>query len=114
MTSTGSLASAVKLYATNPTTTNGLSSNISVTITEGAAGADCTTFGTGTSLYTGKLVDLGTAKTNFSSGVGTWAPTGTATETRAYQITYTLDANTPNTAQGGTASVGFTWEAQNS
>jgi len=52
--------------------------------------------------------------TSFATGLGTWAPTGTASETRVFQITYTLDPAAPNTVQGGTASIGFTWEAQNS
>ena len=52
--------------------------------------------------------------TNYSNGVGTWAPTGTASETRTYQVTYTVSNTAPNTTQGGTASLGLTWEAQNS
>ena len=38
----------------------------------------------------------------------------TAPETRTYQLTYTVKADTTNDTQGGTAAIGFTWEAQNS
>ena len=54
------------------------------------------------------------ASTSFANGVGTWAPTGTPGEAKTYQFIWTLDPNTPNTAQSGTAAIGFTWEAQNS
>ena len=62
----------------------------------------------------GSLAGFASASTDFATGLGNWAPTGTGAETRTFQITYTLDANTPNTAQGGTAAIGFTWESQNS
>jgi hypothetical protein len=119
VTSTGSLASTVKLYGTSPTTTNALSSSLNLTIVQGtgATFASCTGFtplGTGSSVYTGTLAAFGSSATSFATGLGTWAPTGTASETRVFQITYTLDPAAPNTVQGGTASVGFTWEAQNS
>lgn len=119
VTSTGSLPSAVKLYGTNPATTNALSSSIDLTITQGTGGGfgSCTGFtalSSGSSVYSGTLAALASSATNYSTGLGNWTPTGAASETRVYQITYTLDAATPNTAQGGTASLGLTWEAQNS
>jgi hypothetical protein len=119
VTSTGSLASAVKLYGTNPSTTKSLSSYINLTITQGTGGGfgSCTGFTaltTGSSVFSGKLDTFGSTKTDYASGAGDWAPTGSASDTRVYQITYTLDAATPNTSQGGTAAIGLTWEAQNS
>lgn len=119
VTSTGSLASNVKLYGTSPATTNALSTSLNLTVTQGTGGSfgSCTGFtplGTGSSVYTGTLASFGSTATNFATGLGTWAPTGTASETRVFQFTYTLDPAAPNTAQGGTASIGFTWEAQNS
>ena len=119
VTSTGSLPSAVKLYGVNPSTTNALSSSIDLTITQGTSGgsAGCTGFtplASGSSVYSGTLAGFASAATNYATGLGSWAPTGSGSETRVYQISYTLDAATPNTAQGGTASIGFTWEAQNS
>ena len=57
---------------------------------------------------------FGTTKTSFATGVSSWAPTGSGSETKAYRITYALSASTPDSAQGGTAALGFTWESQNS
>ncbi|HWH97378.1 MAG TPA: hypothetical protein VNS80_03345 [Pseudolysinimonas sp.] len=120
VTSTGSLASAVRLYGTGATTTNALSSNITLVVTQGTGGSfagGCTGFVplvTGSAIYTGSLADFGTTATNYATGLGSWAPTGTAPETRVFRFVYTLDAAAPNTTQGGTAALGFTWEAQNS
>jgi hypothetical protein len=117
VTSSGSLASTVKLYASNTSSTNDLSSNIDLVITEGTGKeSSCTDFKVlipAAPVYTGTLAAFGTDKTGFGSGWGSWAPTGTASETRTYKITYTLNEKAPNTVQGGTASMGFTWEAQN-
>ena len=41
----------------------------------------------------------------YVDGLGTWAPTGTAPETRTFQFTYTVDAATPNTSQGGAPNI---------
>jgi len=118
VTSTGSLASAVKLYGTTPATTNGLSSSINLTIVQGTGGGfgSCTGFtalGTGSSVYSGTLAAFGSSAISYATGLGAWAPTGTGSETRVFQFTYTLDPAAPNSVQGGTASIGFTWEAQN-
>jgi hypothetical protein len=119
VTSTGTLPSTVKLYGTTPTTTNGLSSYVNLTITQGTGGAfsNCSGFvplGTDATVYTGTLAGFGSSATDFATGLGTWAPTGSGSETRVFQFTYTIDPAIPNSAQGGTAAVGFTWEAQNS
>jgi|tagenome__1003787_1003787.scaffolds.fasta_scaffold20872267_2 hypothetical protein len=118
VTSTGSLPSAVKLYGTSPSTTNALSSSITLSVVQGNGGTfgSCTGFtplGAGSSVFSGTLASFGTTATGFANGLGTWAPTGTASETRVFQFTYTLDAAAPNSTQGGTAAIGFTWEAQN-
>jgi hypothetical protein len=119
VTSTGSLASTVKVYGTSYTTTNALAGSLNVTVTQCTGGGfgSCTGFtplGTGSSVYAGTLASLAGSATNFATGVGNWAPTGTGSETRVFQFSYTLDPATPNSAQGGTAAIGFTWEAQNS
>jgi hypothetical protein len=119
VTSSGSLASAVKLYGTSPSTTNGLASQINLTITQGTGGSfgSCTGFtplASGSSVFTGTLAAFGTTATGYANGLGNWAPTGTASESRTFQFTYTIDPAAPNSTQGGTASIGFTWEAQNS
>jgi hypothetical protein len=119
VTSTGSLPSTVKLYGTNSATTNALSTYLNLTITQGTGGTfgSCTGFtplGSGSSVFSGTLAGFASASTAFANGLGSWAPTGSGSETRVFQLTYTLDAAAPNTAQGGTAALGFTWEAQNS
>jgi hypothetical protein len=120
VTSTGSLASTVKLYATNPQTTKDLASSITVTVEQGTGGGfgSCTGFtplaSGGTIVPTTTLASFGSTYTNFASGAGTWAPTGSASESRVYRISYSLPAGAPNSVQGGTASLGLTWEAQNS
>jgi hypothetical protein len=120
VTSSGSLASDVKLYGTSSATTNALSSYIRLTIVQGTGGTSgsCTGFtplATGSSiLNNGTVASFATASTNYATGLGAWTPTGTAPETRTFQFTYTVDAATPNTSQGGTAAIGFTWESQNS
>jgi hypothetical protein len=118
VTSSGSLPSDVNLYGTSPATTNALSTYIHLTIIQGTGGSSgsCTGFtplATGSSLYTGTLANFETTSTNFATGLGTWTPAGTAPETRTFEFTYTVDAATPNTSQGGTAAIGFTWEDQN-
>lgn len=117
VTSGGSLASAVKLYATAPASTNNLSSYITLDITEGTgANSACNDFkvlSPAAPAYSGTLAAFGGASSSYATGWGSWAPTGTAPETRTYKITYTLKTDAPNSTQGGTASMGFTWEAQN-
>lgn len=120
VTSTGSLASIVRLYGTGATTTNALSTYVNLTVTQGTGGtfaggcAGFTPLVSGSSVYTGTLANFGTTATNYATGLGSWAPTGTASETRVFQFAYTVSSSAPNTTQGGTAAIGFTWEAQNS
>jgi hypothetical protein len=119
VTSSGSLASTVKLYATNPASTKNLAANIDVTISQGTGGsfgscAGFTKLPAGADLYAGTLDQLGTSATGFTTGLGDWAPTGKNDETRVYQITYTVNPKAPDTTQGGTAALGLTFEAQNS
>ena len=118
VTSSGNLPSAVRLYGTGAATTLALSTSINLVITQGTAAnfASCTGFtptGTGSNVYTGTLAAFAAASTNYASGVGTWAPTGAAPETRVFQFQYTINAAAPTGTAGGTASIGFTWEVQN-
>ena len=118
VTSTGSLASTVKLYATAPASTKDLAAHVDLTITQGNGGSfgSCTGYTplTGPALYTGTLDQLGKTATGYTNGLGGWAPTGKNDETRTYQVTYTVNPKAPDTTQGGTAALGLTFEAQNS
>jgi hypothetical protein len=117
VTSTGTLASTVKLYSTGLATTKALSSWIDLTVVQGTGGtfADCTGFtaqASDSEVFTGTVAQFG-AKTNYANGVGVWAPDGSGTDSKVYKVTYTVNASAPNSTQAGSASVGFTWEAQN-
>ncbi|HEU5271741.1 MAG TPA: hypothetical protein VFU36_17580 [Jatrophihabitans sp.] len=118
VTSTGSLPSAVKLYGTGSSTTNALSSWITLSITQGTGGSfgSCTGFtplASGSSVYSGTLASFASSATGYSNGLGSWTSSGSGSDTRVFQISYTFDPAAPNSTQGGTAAVGFTWEAQN-
>ncbi len=115
VTSTGTLASTVKLYGTSYSTTKSLADNLNIKVEEGTGGsfANCTGFTGGIDDLRRHRRLLRPAKTDFASGVGTWAPAA-GTVTKTYKVTYTLSASTPDSAQGGTAALGFTWESQNS
>jgi hypothetical protein len=106
---TGSLAAAVRLYvAPGDYTGTGLGTYLSLTVDEGTGGAfgSCSGF-SGSSIYSGTLANLASSSTDSATGVGTWAPTGSAT--RTYRFTYTLADN--NSAAGLNSQVTFTWQA---
>ena len=122
VSSTGSLPSSVKLYGTGAATTKALASDINLTVTQGTGGSfgSCTGYTpltNGSGVSSGTLADFGATATSFNTGVGSWSTTGSGTvanpETRTYQLTYTVKADATNDTQGGTAALGFTWEAQN-
>ena len=106
----------VKLSGTPCSQTKALGTNIDATVDEGTGGSfgSCTGFtASGSAIFTGTLDNFGTTKTSYANGSGSWQTAGTAGETRTYRISYTVKSSTPDSAQGGTATVGFTWEAQN-
>lgn len=118
VTSSGSLPSSVKLYATDVTTTKGLGGYVTLTVTQGtgASFGSCTGFtalASGSAVYSGTVTAFTGAATSYGTGVGSWAPTGTSSETRSFQFAYAVSSSTPDSAQGGTATFGLTWEAQN-
>jgi hypothetical protein len=118
VTSSGSLTASVKLYASDVVTTKGLGSYITLTITQGtgASFGSCSGFtalASGSAVYSGTVTAFTAAATGYSNGVGSWTPTGTSSETRSYQVAYAVSSSTPDTAQGGAATFGLTWEAQN-
>ena len=114
VTSTGSMDSIVKLYATGPTSTKGLSSYIDLSITQGTGGSfgSCDGYTPSGEVFGGTLEAFGARHTDYTSGVGPWFTTGGKEESLTYRISYTFSTEAPNTTQGGTASVGLTWEAQ--
>jgi hypothetical protein len=126
VTSNGSLASTVKLYTTASSfaQTKTLADNMTLAVTQGtstSSGGVCTGFTADTgapNTVTGTLTSFSTAYTAFANGFGTWAPAAGAGVQKTYQISYTLNnAGTQaltDAMQGGTAQIGFTWEAQNS
>ena len=118
VTSTGTLPSSVKLYATSPATTRALSSHVNLTILQGSGGtfASCSGFtqpSSGSSVFTGTVASFTGTAVSYATGLGSWSPTGTASESRTFQVTYTVSSTIPDSAQGGTASFGLTWETQN-
>lgn len=119
VTSTGTLPSAVRLYATDVATTRSLTTYVSWTVTQGTGGSygSCSGFtasASGSSVYSGTLAGFTGAATAYATGLGSWSPSGNGSETRTFQFAYTVSSATPDTAQGGTATFGLTWEAQNS
>lgn len=114
VTSTGSAPAAVRLYATSRST-NALATALRVSVVLGTGGgaAGCGGFRPTTTAYSGTLAAL---PTTYATGVGEWTTAG-GTDTRTYQITYSLPATAATAAtaaQSLTATVGLTWEAQNS
>lgn len=117
VTYTGSLAGTVRLFVTSPSGT--LGSYLDLTVQEGTgatggASLSCTGFTSASTLSSGgaTLASFTAAHTDFATGASTWAPTGAATETKSYRITYTLQDD--NAAQNQSAAATFTWEARNS
>lgn len=113
VTYTGSLAADVKLYGTVGGT--GLADYLDTTVdigtgAAGGASLDCTGFALDSNLRGGTLTAFGGANTDYASGLAGFAGATNPT-TRSYRVTVTLQDD--NLAQGKTASVAFTWEAQN-
>jgi predicted ribosomally synthesized peptide with SipW-like signal peptide len=115
VTYNGSLSAGVQMYGT---VSGSLAPYLNTTITRGTfpgaapANNDCTGFtpdSGGGSLYTGELSALPDSS-NPISDPGTWT-TGSVHD---YEITVALPTDTPDAAQGLTASAAFTWQASNS
>lgn len=111
VTYTGSLPTAVKLYASASADASSLAQHIDLVINQGTGGGfgSCGGFTPGQEIFNGTLAAF-TAKTDYANGVGTWAPS--ANGSQVYRITYTLNAATPSNKQGATTTATFTWEAQ--
>ncbi|MDQ1135579.1 putative ribosomally synthesized peptide with SipW-like signal peptide [Microbacterium sp. SORGH_AS 1204] len=116
VTSTGSLASQVRLYAGDPQSTASLADHLVLTVEQGTGGGygSCAGFTAEKTVFDGRLAGFGAAHSSFATGLATWSPTGAAAETRTFRLTWKLVDDAPNSVQGGTASTSFVWEAQNS
>jgi hypothetical protein len=118
VTSNGTVPSTVKLYGANLSDTNSLASYLTLRVRLGSApdttGGDCTGFAASSVVFpAAHLTTFPTA--GWSSGLGTtWSPTGSSTETRVFEFTYTMDTSAPSSTQAGTAHIDFVWEAQTS
>lgn len=93
----------------------GLSDHLQVQVVQGDASSTCAALGAGASTIFGgageTLADLDATAFDYASGLGGWVP-GDG-ETRAYELTVTLDPATPADEQGAaTNGVGFVWEIQ--
>jgi hypothetical protein len=109
----GSLDALVRIYG-SVTGGTALENYLNLTIERGSG--TCAAFGTSTAVWTnGTDGDLGVfmgSETNYATGSDNWAVTGGApTDVVPYRVTIALQD--VNAAQGLTATVTFTWEAQN-
>jgi len=116
VTSTGSLASQVRLYADDVSGTAGLADHLVLRVEQGTGGGygTCDGFTSQSTVFDGRLSDFTGTHSSYGSGAATWSPAGGAGETRTFRITWKLADDAPNAVQGGTASTSFVWEAQNS
>ncbi|GAA4978918.1 hypothetical protein [Kineococcus glutinatus] len=118
----GTTAGIVKLYSDNVTGTGSgnLAERVQLVVKETVAAPgtavqpNCTNWpaapAASTTLFSGTL-DGFAANAAFASGVGgSWTPTGAASDSRAYQITWTIDPNTPNALMSSSAGGDFAWE----
>ena len=122
VTYTGSLPATVKLMT--PSTIGELGPYVNLKIEAGTQTTpsfpSCTGFtpyGTGGNVYEGTLAAFAAADNTFANGISTF-PTGQtkweANNSVVYQVTATLSASAPDTAQGKTTgSHIIRWEAQN-
>jgi hypothetical protein len=112
VTSSGSAPGVVRFYGTGRSTSRSLTSYLNLTALSGTGGGsgNCAGFVADSTVYTGTVAGL---PTTYGTGAGSWTTAGnTAGETRTYQLTLSVAAGAPSSAQGGTASVAFTWEVQ--
>lgn len=113
VTSTGSVPATVRMYGTGRSNTNGLAGALTLRVRMGTGGsaASCTGFTSTATLHNGTLAGFGVE--GFAAGVGGWNTTGTAAESRTYQLTWSLPTSAPLSVQNGAAGLTFVWEAQN-
>ena len=118
LTYSGTLDADVKLYTSS--SVNAFASNVDLTVEKGTgSGAfpSCTGFSAQSTIYSGTLANFASTKNSYANGILAFPGAQTkwgAGDTLVYRFTVTLNAATPNSAQGGTSgSHNFTWEARN-
>ena len=118
VTSNGTTPSSVKLYSANASTTNSLSTYLSLQVEIGSAtsasGGACTGFApSSTIVATSPLASFTSSRTSFTNGAPTaWSPTGGGSESKAFRFTVTPLSTMGNAQMGSTAQTDFVWEAQ--
>jgi len=116
VTSSGTLASDVRLYAADVSGSAGLADHLLLTIEQGSGGGygTCNGFAAQSTVFDGRLAGFTGAHSSFATGAAAFSPTGAAAEARTYRFTWQFAGDAPNSVQGGTAATSFVWEAQNS
>jgi hypothetical protein len=105
----------VSLYAED--VAGDLAPHLNVTVTEGSVPdgsyPNCTGWSAdhGVTVNAMPLATMATTHDTWADGAGTWEPAA-GTHSRGYRIDVTLDAATPESAQGDTAGATFTWEVR--
>lgn len=113
----GDVTSAVRLYASAVADPDGLAQYVDLVLEQGSGGGfgSCAGFtkdsGGAGDLYSGTLSAFTTSQTSYATGVSTWSPTG-AGQTKVYRFEVGMQSGTPQSAQGGSASATFTWQAR--
>ena len=109
----GSIAPAdVRLYIAPGDLTGGLAAYLDLVVERGTGASgfgNCSGFTSAESIYSGTLAGFAATHTDFTSGAGTWTPSATPTG-RYHRFVVTLQADLA--AQGGSATIALTWEAQ--
>ena len=104
---------AVRLYASLGTNVDSFANHLDITIEQGTGGsfANCSGFTSASTLFTGTLASLTSTNTDYASGLTAWTPSAVSLD-RVYRFTVVLGNDTPNSAQGDSATATFTWETQ--
>lgn len=112
VTAGGTLPAAVRMYVSGLSSTNGLASQVAVTVSTGTGGSfgSCAGFTQDVVLWSGAMSAF--PAVSYATGLGTWTTSGAPGESRVYRVSWVLSASAPDSVQGGTASATFVWEAQ--
>lgn len=93
----------VKVYGSYTDGSPVLSGDVEIEVQEGCGGSAILGFDT--------VANVFTSATDYASGSGTWVPASDG-DSQDYQVTFTLPADTGDSAQDGSVDVTLTWEIQ--